>query len=103
MKSKSFVVTWRYEHFFSNVTRNKISSLFKGITPFELYYGLDITCSDINASLQPMELDSSGKMRNSHGINFPSLNVPADPAVRELAKTLEDSANHIESLGSTNA
>lgn len=100
MKSRSFVVTWEQEHFFASVSRNKVASLFKGIKSFEMYYGLDITCSDINVSFQPMELDSNGTVRSSNGINFPVLNVPADPVVlRELAKSLEDCAKHIEGIG----
>ena len=94
----SHFVRWGYEHKISFVVRNKLLSLFQGVKSFETYYGVDVTASDVNVSIKPLENGHA-----PHG-SFPEINLPPDPKLlRDLASAFTESAAHIEEMRRKNA
>jgi len=94
----SHFIRWGYEHGVSFVVRNRILSLFQGVKSFETYYGVNITASDVNVSIKPLE--------NGHAPygSFPEINLPPDPKLlRDLASAFTESAAHIEEMSQENA
>lgn len=91
-------VKWHYEHPMSFVSRNRIECIFNGRKPYEHYFGIGISYSNLNVSLSPLQRDSlSGRDNHSFGVGFPNIELPPDPELlRELSNIFQKIATSLE-------